>query len=450
MRSTIQVVAVAVGVLGCERDRALQASGAPAAGDQRQAAVERRLQPPVRIARDSARDAAAGWTIGERLSHYRVPGVSVAVIDSGRVDWARGYGLSWGAHASTLDSVTAATLFQAASISKPVAAVAALRLVDQGRLALDSNVNRYLSSWSLPENKLSRARPVTLRLVLSHGAGLTVHGFEGYAAGAPVPTLPQLLDGAPPANSAAVRVDLAPGTTWRYSGGGYALLQQLLEDATGRAFPLLAHELVFAPFGMSVSTFAQPLPDSLGGRAAAGYRPDGSALPGRWHTYPELAAAGLWTTATDLVRFALGISRAANGDSTVLRPATARAMLSPQVGAWGLGVAVRGEGRAVHWSHSGANEGYRALLVAFPATGQGLAVMTNSDAGAALAQEIVRAVAEVYRWPALRARTIATVALSRERLASYAGRYALGEQPGLALKIALLNPPSDPAALTLR
>ncbi len=446
----MQVATVAVGVLGCARHPPAQAAGASAAGDPRQAAVERGLQPPVRIAGDGARGAAARWTIGERLAHYRVPGVSVAVIDGGRVAWARGYGVRGGSDPSTPDSVRSATLFQAASISKPVAALAVLRLVDQGRLALDSNVNRYLTSWSLPEDGFTHGRPVTLRLVLSHGAGLTVHGFDGYAAGAPVPTLHQVLDGAPPANSTPVRVDLAPGTASRYSGGGYTLLQQLLEDATGQAFPVLLHDLVLAPFGMRASTYAQPLPDSLAGRAAAGYRADGSALPGRWHTYPELAAAGLWTTAPDLARFALGVSRAAHGDSTLLRPATARAMLSPQTGAWGLGVALAGEGRAVRLSHSGANEGYRAYLVAFPATGQGVAVMTNSDAGGALAQEIVRAVADVYRWPAHRVRTIARFDVSRERLAACAGRYTLDGQPGLALTIDLRDAPPNRAALALR
>ncbi len=260
--------------------------------------------------------------IQEILAKHKVPGASVAVIDGFGVVWAEGFGLRG---AGAPDPVTPDTLFQAASISKPVAAAAALRLVEQGKLSLDEDVNAKLRSWRVPSHEFQK--PVTLRGIVAHNAGLTVHGFRGYAEGEAVPTLPQLLDGTKPANSAAIRVNVEPGTTWRYSGGGYCVLQQLLLDVTGKQFPALLRELVLDRAGMKRSTYAQPLPKPREKEAALGHRADGKIVAGRWHQYPEMAAAGLWTTPSDLARFFIELQRAMAGKSRrVLSPEMARRM----------------------------------------------------------------------------------------------------------------------------
>ncbi len=357
-------------------------------------------------------------TITERLKHYRVPGASVAVLSDGKLEWARGYGR---AAAAGGRAVTPETLFQAASISKPVAAMVALRLVELGRLSLDEDVNLKLRSWKLPSNDFLKSERVTLRRLLSHTAGLTVHGFRGYAAGEEVPTLRQLLDGVKPANSAPIRADIAPGSRWRYSGGGYEVMQQLVEDVTGKPFPQLARQLVLGPLGMKHSTYEQPLPERHAARAAVGHRPDGLAIPGRWHTYPEMAAAGLWTTSSDLCRVILEILK----PGKALQPATVRQMLTPILGNYGLGLSLEKTAGQSSFAHGGSNEGFKCSLFAYRDSGRGAVVMTNGDLGALLAREILSAIAAEYGWPDFTPRERAVVAIGAETLRAYAGKYQL-------------------------
>ena len=332
--------------------------------------------------------------LAPRMTKLKVPGVSIAVIHEGRIEWARGFGVARADGAP----VTEDTLFQAASISKPVFALAALHQVDAGRLRLDSDINEFLKSWKLPENDLTRQQKVTLRRLLSHSAGLTVHGFEGYEAGAAIPTTVQILDGAKPANSAPIRVDLLPGSKHRYSGGGYVVAQLLLADVTGEPVPQLMHDTVLVPLGMSHSTFEQPLPAALRGEVAEPFRSNGKPLPGGPHVYPELAAAGLWTTPSDLARYALGVRAALAGESTVISAATAREMLTPVIGIQGLGPVLGGSTSRKLFAHNGGNEGYRCLLVAYE-DGEGAVIMTNSDRGDELNEQMVRVIARVYGWP---------------------------------------------------
>ena len=392
-----------------------------------------RVEAGLRLSRAIKGRPAAQMRLDERMRHYKVPGVSVAVIDSFRIVWARGYGVR---EAGGTSPVNTETVFQAASISKPVAALAALRLVQEGKLHLDENVNLQLTSWKIPENEFTAVQPVTLRRLLSHGAGLTVHGFGGYAANTPVPTVVQVLNGEEPANSAAIRVDTVPGARWRYSGGGYTVMQQLIEDVTRRSFPDVMRTSVLAPLGMTRSTYVQPLPPSLIDNAAAGHRVDGAVVQGEWHTYPEMAAAGLWTTPTDLARYAIEVQLAVAGRSSkVLSKATTAHMLTRQLGTYGLGPSLAGEGRNASFSHGGANRGFRAFFIAFPERGQGAVVMTNSDAGGALASEIVRAVAEEYDWPSQRPveKTMADIGLAQRT--PLAGRYVLDAASNMILTI---------------
>lgn len=392
-----------------------------AALEERIARVEAGLIPGTGIVVKGRPVPSAG--LAERMSVYRIPAVSIAVIDKNRISWARGYGVT---DRESARAVTPDTLFQAASISKPVAAAAALKLVEEGRLDLDENVNVYLESWKLPENDLTAEKPVTLRRLLSHTAGLTVHGFRGYAAHEDVPALNQVLDGEAPANSDPIRVDTLPGSTWRYSGGGYTVMQRLLIDRFGVSFPQLLQESVLSPSGMSRSSYVQPLPEERAGEAAVAHRMNGKPIEGRWHTYPEMAAAGLWTTPTDLCRFALEVARAFQGESgALLASETAREMLTAVDGGYGLGFGIRGEGEAFSFSHSGGNEGFRCLLVMWPGRGQGASVMTNGDYGGNLYLEILRALAREYDWADFRVREKIPADLSVEQREAVTGIYDL-------------------------
>ncbi|HEX8360840.1 MAG TPA: serine hydrolase domain-containing protein [Longimicrobium sp.] len=367
------------------------------------------------------RPAPETFSLAERMAHYKVPGVSVAVVEGGRIAWARGFGVR---EAGTADSVTGTTLFQAASISKPVAATGMLRMVDEGKLALDTPVNEYLVSWKVPENEFTAREQVTLRRLASHSAGLTVHGFGGYPAGAPVPSVPQILDGSGPANSQPVRVNVVPGSMWRYSGGGTTIEQLVMTDVAKEPFPALMRRLVLEPAGMANSTFEQPLPEVRRGTAAAGHDEEGAVLPGRWHVYPEMAAAGLWTTPSDLLKWAMEIAAARDGRSgRVLSKPTAVAMLTPQKGASGLGPSLGGRGDGFYFSHGGANAGFRAQLIYFPETGQGAAVMTNGEGGDRLAREILLALSAAYGWPGYG--EIRPLAISPDALDRYTGAYSM-------------------------
>ncbi|MGI8733760.1 MAG: serine hydrolase [Pyrinomonadaceae bacterium] len=389
--------------------------------------VENGLLPPVVI----KGQAVTAMNLSDRMWFYKTPGLSVAVINNAQIEWARGYGVR---ETGGSEGVKSETLFQAASISKPVAAMAALRLVQQGRLNLDEDVNQKLVSWKVPGNEFTSEKKVTLRGLLSHSAGLTVHGFAGYAADAATPTLLQVLDGEKPANSKPIRADIQPGTKYRYAGGGYSVMQRLLLDVTGQPFPVLMQETVLKKIGMKHSAYLQPLPKERWSQAAVGHRPDGTKVKGNWHTYPEMAAAGLWTTPTDLARFAIEIQGSLAGKSNrVLSQEIVRQMLTPQVGGFGLGLGLAGEGTSARFSHGGANEGYRCVLVAYKNTGQGAVVMTNSDRGSSVAEELLRSIAKEYGWVDYLPKEKVLVHVDPKIYGSYAGQYELA--PNFVLTI---------------
>lgn len=331
--------------------------------------------------------------LAEQMEQYKVPGVSIAVISNGDIEWAQGYGM---ADAEEQRPVTTETLFQAASISKPVAATAALKLVEQGWLDLDADVNGKLIHWQVPENEFTTQNKVTLRRLLNHSAGTTVWGFPGYASGETVPGTVAVLNGE--GNTDPIVVYKEPGESWQYSGGGYTIVQLLLSDIMGKSFPEIMSEMVLQPVGMTNSTYEQPLPARWHIRAASGYRGDGTKVVGNWHTYPEMAAAGLWTTPTDLGRFALAIQRAYAGEAaTILTQAMVQQMLTAGMNNHGLGPGISEDG--LYFGHGGANEGFRCKFMAFTEGGKGIVVMTNSDNGGELAQEIIVSIAEGYGWP---------------------------------------------------
>lgn len=380
--------------------------------------VNHGLRPEVSIVGDPT------WSLDERMAHYKVPGVAITVIDDNGIAWTRVHGL---ADRETGEKVRRDTLFQAGSVSKPVAAFAAMRLVQYNKLALNEPVNDRLIAWHLPDNEFTAKVPVTLEHLLSHTAGLSVHGFNGYAVGAPVPSILQVLDGTPPANSPPVRVDLLPGSHWRYSGGGYTVAQLLMSEATSMDFASLMKKQVLKPIGMRSSTYQNPLPDKWLARAAAGVLPDGSAVPGKRHTYPEMAAAGLWTTSQDLALFALEMQKALKGKSELLTRESALDMLRARVdGQYGLGFGLIDVNGEAYFGHGGWDEGFCASLTANRRAGKGVVIMINANQPQFM-DEIMRAVAYEYAWPGFKQYT--PVKLSEQAIKNAPGRYRYnGEQ----------------------
>ena len=360
------------------------------------------LSPPAFAAVSSDIESNLSITIGgaekqvslaEAMAALNIPAVSIALIDQDRIAFARAYG----------DGVTPDTLFQAASLSKFVAAVGAMRLVDQKRLSLDTDVNAALTSWKVPTNSFDKDHPVTLRGLLSMTGGIAVPGFIGYEFGVPLPTLTQILNGAPPANSPPITVIGVPGSAYHYSGGGYEIMEALIVDTLHAPFPEAMDALVLKPAEMAHSTFAQPLPPELAGDAARGHHGDGKELPGGFRVFPEHAAAGLWSTPSDLANLLLLVGRAWRGESRLfLAPETSREMLTPQNGGpYGLAATIRDIEGTLVLMKRGQNVGYQGYLVLLPTEGQGLVVMTNSDNGSILAEALIRRAAHLYGWPSL-------------------------------------------------
>jgi CubicO group peptidase (beta-lactamase class C family) len=352
--------------------------------------VETGLINPVYLEGDST------WTIGERMKRYHVPGVSIAVINDGKIEWEKSYGVM---DEETKEPVTNETLFQAGSISKPVAAYGALKIVEEGKIDLNENVNTYLKTWHLPDNEFTKTKKVALKHLLSHTGGLTVHGFLGYSPDLPVPTLVQVLDGTPPANSPPIRVDKVPEESFRYSGGGYTVMQQMLIDTEGKPFPEILKTKVLSPLGMTHSTYEQPLPPEELKKAATGYLPNGAMTKGKRHTYPEMAAAGLWTTAGDLARFAVNLQHTLqNNNGDVLSKAMTEKMVTPFVSEGnGLGLFIDKRKDDTYVGHGGWDEGFSSQMTVHRDKGYGVVVLTNSNHPEFI-DELIRAVARAYDW----------------------------------------------------
>jgi CubicO group peptidase (beta-lactamase class C family) len=398
-------------------------------------------------------------SLSEQMARYAIPGVSIAMIDGGEVSWARGWGVR---DATSAEPVTADTLFQAGSISKPVAALAALRLASDGKLDLKEDVNAYLRSWRVPANDGWQPH-LSMRQLLSHSAGLSVHGFPGYPRDHALPTVPQILDGEMPANTGPVRVTIVPGTQFRYSGGGTTIAQLVLSDLTGTPFPDLLRELVLNPLGMHASGYEQPLPIERWGQAASGHRAGGQPVSGGWHVYPEMAAAGLWSTPTDLARYAIGVMDAWHGKpNAILSQEMARQMLTPILPTHppfaegleafiALGHFVNGDQDEPSFSHAGSDEGFTSLLVAWPARRQGVVLMTNTDSNRGareLIGETLRAVAAEYHWPGILSDPQSPIGVTIPADPSVTGEYVLASGFRLILFVEdgtlRLSPQSQP------
>ncbi len=337
------------------------------------------------------------------MQRRSIPGVSIAIIDNCEVAWEYGFGLR---SADRQDEVKPETLFQAGSISKAVFAMAVMRLAEAGTLDLDEDVNAYLTSWRVPSNGEWTPR-ITLRHLLSHTAATSVHGFPGYPVDGPVPTLVQVLEGAPPANTLPIVVEGIPGLSYRYSGGGTTIAQQVVMDVLGRPFPELMRELVLDPAGMKSSTYEQPLSPDKAIMAATGHPVNGVPVVGGWHLYPEMAAAGLWTTAGDLARLGAEVLRVLGGGHSLLglSQETVASMLRPQLphqqlgGEFvGIGWFCSGQGEPFCFGHAGEDHGFIAQIRLFEASGNGAVVMMNSVRGWPLISEVLSTLGREFGW----------------------------------------------------
>ncbi len=390
--------------------------------------IEHRLLPAVLI--DGERPQSQ--PIKDRMDHFKVPGVSIAVINENKIVWTGGFGKL---RAGSDIPITNSTLFQAASMSKPLTATAVLYLTEKGSIELDEDINEYLHSWKLPENSHTETQPVTLRHLLNHTAGINVHGFPGYPASQEeLPELREILEGTGSVNTNPIRANSIPGNQWSYSGGGYTIIQQIIEDVTDNSFSELMKQVVLEPLEMTNSTFSQPLPKLMENQAAIGHINGDRPVSGGWYHYPEQAAAGLWTTPGDISQWIIDKQQTLlNGTGKILSVELVNEMLTPDKGGWGLGPELAGQDDSINFKHSGANKGFRCYMVAFAKTGQGIVVMTNSDNGTRLAMEILRTVAFHYNWPDYKPvkRTIAEI--QPEILENYTGLYQL--ETGMLIEI---------------
>jgi CubicO group peptidase (beta-lactamase class C family) len=344
----------------------------------------------------SGKDTGKVQTVHQRMTALGIRGMSVAVFDEGKIIWTRAYGLR-----NDNEVVNAETVFQAASISKPVTSMAVLRLWEKGLLSIDADVNQYLKRWKVPGNEFTDPEKITVRMIISHMAGLTVHGFAGYRLQDSLPDLVQILDGKRPANSAPVRVFARPGTKESYSGGGFTILQLLVEEITGKPFSNAMDQLMLEPIGMQRSRFSIQLPGNMQANTAAGYFSIDKMVDGAYRRHPEQAAAGLWTTPSDIARFMLAVGNSYRGKdpNTILKQSTAQEVMQKIPGGGGLGFGIDGKGDSLRYRHSGGNEGYSCYAVAFANHGRGVVVMTNSNNGSTLIREFLRSITRVYGWP---------------------------------------------------
>ncbi len=366
------------------------------------------------------------YNIEERLRELGIPGVSIAFLNEGEIEWTRGYGM---ADSSENRTVTTETMFLAGSISKPVAALRAHQLHEEGNIHLDSNVNNYLTSWEVPANEFTQVEKVTTTRILNHTAGLTVWGFPGYDKGDTIPTVVEVLDGV--GNTDSVRVYKEPGESWMYSGGGYTIMQLMITDIEGQSFPEIMQANVLDPMGMTSSTFENPLPETYHSIAATGYRRNGNEVEGKWPIYPEMAAAGLWTTPSQLILWAKeiqGIQQAQ--EDGLLKVETVNAMLTPGMDGHGLGPRVSDH----TYGHGGADEGFRARLVVWKDSPHAVVIMVNSDNGSII-QEIMLSIAEEYDLPGVEPMTRGYKEQSPDELQRFVGKYTVPDLGSVEMSV---------------
>jgi CubicO group peptidase (beta-lactamase class C family) len=395
-----------------------------AASSERQKAVESNLSDPIRIKGVEK----PGMLLAREMAAHEVPGVSIAVIRNAKVDWAAGYGVT----VLGGSSVTNKTMFAAASISKPVTALGVLKLVQEKKIDLDTDVNLYLKRWKIPENKFTAGHRVTAHELLSHTSGIGTHLGGVYDPHQPLPTLSQLLKGEKPAKTDPVRVEGVPGTKFAYSNGGYLVLQMVIEDVSGEPFAAYMQKTVLKPLRMMDSTFEAPLPARFMSSAATAYAGDGTKpIPPSKFYEPNFAAGGLWTTPTDLAKFLIELQREYMGRSSrILNKSMARLMLAPGLGHWGLGIEVGGDPQHPYFTHEGSAF-FENVMIMY-AKGDGAVIMTSAGGGGTVSKQLLLSASHVYGWPDFKPVEHSVIPVTLEQQSKFVGSYVY-------IKVALIN-----------
>jgi CubicO group peptidase (beta-lactamase class C family) len=361
------------------------------------------------------------YTLSERMKHFNVQGLSVAVIDNYQIVWAKGYGF---ADKKEGRKVTTGTLFEPGSISKTLNAVGILQLAQQGKLDLYQDINQYLVNWKFPYDTVSHDKKITTAQLLSHTAGLSVHGFPGYQRDSAIAVVTDILDGRTPSNTEAVRSVTEPGKESSYSGGGILITQQMLTDLTKQSYEQYMYEHVLRPLGMANSSFNQPPAASQKKNLATGYKSNGDEVPGKYFVYPEKAAAGLWTTPTDICKYIIEMQQAYQGKSSkVLNLEMVKLHLTPYKDDAAMGTFIQNRNGEKYFVHSASNEGFTGYFLGGLTNGKGVALFVNSEDGYVLL-ELLNSIALVYNWAGFtKPEQITTVAVHDTITSKYVGDY---------------------------
>ena len=365
------------------------------------------------------------YSIEERMAIHQVPSVSITIFRNGKIYWSKNYG-----EKEDIIDVKNNTLFQAGSISKSLTSLALMKLSQENKIDLDADINNYLISWKVPENRHSQTEKVTARRLLSHTGGINDDHIVGYNQTDSLPSLIEILNGK--GSGIAVLVDTIPGSTWRYTGGGYTILQQTIEDITGFPFEQYMDEAILKVLGMKNSTFQNKNGNHQYIEFSRGYDNKGEQIKGGWKVYPEKAAAGLWSTSIDLAKFCLEVQKAyTNNPSTILSNHSATSMLTPVSHNYGLGLEVIERNDTLCYSHDGITDGFQSRIITLADKGDGMAIMTNSNRGLRLIREIQTAISNFYNWNISETKIVETRNLTNEELLKLVGKYKYFESiPG--------------------
>ena len=392
-----------------------------AGSEARKRRVENTLSRKVQF----TNTAKQTFNLSDRMLHHTVPAVSIAIIKNYQIDWSHTYGVE---SLSAKVKAGCGSYFQAGSIAKPVTMMAVLRMAERGELDLDADIQTYLKSYTLPPGKQTEKHPVTFRNILKHTSGITSGGYAGYSRDIEMPGDAEILMGKGNSNSKAIEVLVQPDTYLRYSGGGYTLAELALQDIHGKPFETIMDQWALDPLEMKNSDFSQPIGDAGRKSIVSGYGYDGAMIKGGWHNYPEQAAAGLWTTATDLSKFLIEMGKGYLGKSDVFSKALMEGLLTDPTDGHAYGFIMRGQGKDQMITHYGGTAGYRSASMINLSTGDGAVILTNSDTGMQLVEEILIAVSGVYDWPLFNQVEFTQKVMPESDLKRLAGDYKFEEQ----------------------
>ena len=391
-------------------------------------------------------------SIASEMSAYKIPALSLAVIQQGEIEWAEIYTNADFPEGQDLDC---SSIFQAASLSKPVTFLAALRMHAAGEIDLDENIQNYLEDYVIPEGKQTPENPVTFRNIFAHTSGITPGGYQGYAKDLPIPSDLDILRGNEGANTPAIEVVNPPNETLAYSGGAYTLAELALQDIYRDDFSNLMQKWILDPAGMKHSEFTQPLPDSKSDQVAKGHTQSGDMLDGGWRNHPEQAAAGLWSNSVDMAKFLIEIYKAYQGKSSIFSQSDIESMLSDERDGQVYGFLLNRTGDDIAITHYGGNAGYRTGMTMSLTTGNGLVYLINSDNGGALGNELLLSASAVYDWQHFKQTQATRKQVSTDVLKELPGKYKWNNQVDLSIRydekdnrISLIFPNGDEYKLT--